>query len=151
MTSSPQTETHIPDDWTPGGFGLVSTAPDYMRFALMLWNDGDYDGVRILKKRIRRADADVSRSNPACSTNAGIEGLGFGFGVSRRRRSRRRRRWTTRTGDFSWSGAYGTHFWVSPSTGIALVVIQQNKFMPPGSGELPIVPALVQALALTDE
>ncbi len=38
-----------PDDWTPGGTGLVSTATDYMRFALMLWNEGEYDGVRILE------------------------------------------------------------------------------------------------------
>ena len=36
-------------DWTPGGSGLVSTAGDYMRFALMLWNDGTYQGTQILK------------------------------------------------------------------------------------------------------
>ena len=81
--------------------------------------------------------------------NAGIEGLGFGLGVAVVADQEKTTR-TTRTGDFSWSDAYGTHFWVSPSTGITLVVMQQ-QFMPPGSGELPIVPALVQALALTDE
>jgi CubicO group peptidase (beta-lactamase class C family) len=36
--------------WTPGGSGLVSTAGDFMRFALMLWNGGSYDGARILSR-----------------------------------------------------------------------------------------------------
>ena len=34
--------------WSPGGGGLVSTVSDYMRFALMLWNGGEYRGTRIL-------------------------------------------------------------------------------------------------------
>ena len=33
-----------------GGGGLVSTAPDYMRFCQMLLNGGELNGVRILKK-----------------------------------------------------------------------------------------------------
>jgi CubicO group peptidase (beta-lactamase class C family) len=37
-------------DWNQGGSGLVSTAGDYMRFALMLWNKGYYQGVRILSE-----------------------------------------------------------------------------------------------------
>ena len=36
-------------DWTPGGSGLVSTASDYMRFALMLWNGGTSQDTQILK------------------------------------------------------------------------------------------------------
>ena len=38
------------DDWAPGGSGLVSTLSDYMRFALMLWNGGEYRGARVLKQ-----------------------------------------------------------------------------------------------------
>ena len=35
------------------GSGLVSTASDYMRFALMLWNQGEYAwGVRILSEEM---------------------------------------------------------------------------------------------------
>ncbi|MGH7617893.1 MAG: serine hydrolase, partial [Gemmatimonadaceae bacterium] len=34
---------------TPGSFGLTSTLDDYMRFARMLVNGGELDGVRILK------------------------------------------------------------------------------------------------------
>jgi len=38
------TETQFPS----GGGGLVSTADDYMRFARMLLNGGELDGVRLL-------------------------------------------------------------------------------------------------------
>src|SRR5690606_22900272 len=34
---------------TPGGWGLTSTLADYMRFARMLLNEGELDGVRILE------------------------------------------------------------------------------------------------------
>ena len=51
---------------------------------------------------------------------------------------------TTRNGDFWWSGVYGTHFWVSPSTGIVLVVLQQNH----NADSWPIAPFVVQALVL---
>jgi CubicO group peptidase (beta-lactamase class C family) len=42
--------TYQAKDWTPGGGGLVSTAGDYLRFVLMLWNGGEYQGVRILEQ-----------------------------------------------------------------------------------------------------
>jgi len=38
----------IPSSIPRGGFGLVSTAPDYMRFAQMLLNKGELNGERIL-------------------------------------------------------------------------------------------------------
>jgi CubicO group peptidase (beta-lactamase class C family) len=37
-----------PGIWTPGGYGLVSTAPDIQRLGNMLLNRGKFDGVRIL-------------------------------------------------------------------------------------------------------
>ena len=54
----------------------------------------------------------------------------------------------TRDGDFWWSGAYGTHFWVSPSTGIVLVVLQQQAMNP--ESDAPIAPFVVQQFVLTD-
>jgi CubicO group peptidase (beta-lactamase class C family) len=38
----------IPSSIPRGGFGLVSTAPDYLRFAQMLLNKGELNGERIL-------------------------------------------------------------------------------------------------------
>jgi CubicO group peptidase (beta-lactamase class C family) len=133
-------------DWTPGGSGLVSTATDYMRFALMLWNEGEYDGVRIL-------DVDTVQRMQQLEVESGvlevvgIEGLGFGLGVSVVA-DHDAAIMASRDGDYWWSGAYGTHFWVSPSTGIVLVVLQQNKMNE--NGGTPIAPFLVQQFALSD-
>jgi CubicO group peptidase (beta-lactamase class C family) len=38
----------LPSAIPRGGFGLVSTAPDYLRFAQMLLNQGELDGTRLL-------------------------------------------------------------------------------------------------------
>jgi CubicO group peptidase (beta-lactamase class C family) len=139
------TQRHRPDDWTPGGTGLVSTAPDYMRFALMLWNEGEYDGVRILSRESlqRMRQPEIS----GVLGTMGMEGLSFGLGVSVVT-DQEETPMATRDGDFWWSGAYGTHFWVSPSTGIVLVVLQQQEMNP--EGDAPIAPFVVQQFALTD-
>ena len=138
--------TYKAADWTPGGSGLISTATDYIRFALMLWNDGEYNGVRILEsatvKRMRALEVPSGVLG-----NFGIEGLGFGLGVSVVADAEKTIM-PSRLDDFWWSGAYGTHFWISPSTGVVLVVLQQNK-MSEGGGT-PIAPFIVQQLVLTD-
>ncbi|MCP4904266.1 MAG: beta-lactamase family protein [bacterium] len=133
-------------DWTPGGSGLVSTAPDYMRFALMLWNDGEYDGVRILERETAQLMHQLEVQSGVLEI-MGIEGLGFGLGVSVVADADAATM-PSRNGDYWWSGAYGTSFWVSPSTGTVLVVLQQNKMSE--NGGTPIAPFLVQQFALTD-
>ena len=130
-------------DWTPGGSGLVSTAPDYMRFALMLWNRGEYDGVRILRAdTVDRMTALHVKSGTL--QDFGIGGLGFGYGVSVMA-DPDESLLPGSVGDYWWSGAYGTHFWISPETGTVIVVLQQNAGGP-NSG-LPIAPYLVQGIA----
>ena len=46
-----------------GGGGLVSTAPDYMRFCQMLLNGGELEGVRILKQETVERHADSASRN----------------------------------------------------------------------------------------
>ena len=137
---------HFAADWTPGGSGLISTAPDYMRFALMLWNDGEYNGVRILDQATARAMRQPEVESGVLDV-MGIEGLGFGFGVSVVV-DEDATMMPSRNGDYWWNGSYGTNFWVSPSTGIVTVVLQQNKM--PEEGGSPIVPFLIAGLALGD-
>ena len=130
-------------DWTPGGSGLVSTAPDYMRFALMLWNRGEYNGVRILKTET--VDEMTRLHVPSgVLEDFGIEGLGFGLGVSVMA-DEDAALIPGHNGDFWWSGAHGTHFWISPETGVVVVVLLQNA-MGPHAG-MPVAPYLVQGLA----
>lgn len=138
-----------PLGFTPGGGGLVSTVGDYMRFALMLWNEGTYDGVRMLSPATVRAlrqphvpSGVLEAGGPDGSMS--IEGLGWGLGVSVVVDSDATP-FTDRDGDFWWAGYFGTTFFVSPESGLVGVVISQNE-PGPNSG-LPIGIYVAQGLA----
>ena len=130
-------------DWTPGGSGLVSTAGDYMRFALMLWNHGTYQDTQILKP-----ETVTLMTRPAVESGVlideGIEGLGWGLGMAVVVDGDATATFD-RTGDYWWSGFYGTTFFVSPSTGLVGVVLSQNQ--PGPYSPTPYVVYLAQALA----
>ena len=129
--------------WTPGGGGMVSTAADYMRFALMLWNGGEYQGVRILKeatvdnmRRLHIQDGVLAAED--------IKGLGWGLGLAVVA-DEDATIMPDRTGDFWWSGYYGTTFFISPETGLVGVVMSQNE---PGEfSGLPVEIFIVQGMA----
>ncbi len=84
-----------------GGGGLVSTAADYMRFSQMLLNGGELDGVRILGKKtvelMRYPHHD--------------DWFGLGFAVVTNKESPNI---LESVGNFSWSGAAATTFWIDP-------------------------------------
>jgi len=132
-----------PLDWTPGGSGLVSTAGDYMRFATMLWNHGTYRGIQILQPDT--VDLMTTAAVPSgVLVDNGIEGLGWGLGMAVVVDGDATATFD-RTGDFWWSGTYGTTFFVSPSTGLIGVVLSQNQTGP--YSPTPYVIYLAQALA----
>ena len=130
-------------DWTPGGSGLISTASDYMRFALMLWNGGTYQDTQILKP-----ETVTLMTRPAVQSGVlideGIEGLGWGLGMAVVVDGDATANFD-RTGDYWWSGFYGTTFFVSPTTGLVGVVLSQNQ--PGPYSPTPYVVYLAQALA----
>ena len=130
-------------DWTPGGSGLVSTASDYMRFALMLWNGGTSQDTQILKP-----ETVALMTQPAVQSGVledqGITGLGWGLGMAVVVDADATPTFD-RTGDFWWSGTYGTTFFVSPSTGLVGIVLSQNQTGP--YSPTPYVVYLAQALA----
>jgi CubicO group peptidase (beta-lactamase class C family) len=130
-------------DWTPGGSGLVSTAGDYMRFASMLWNHGTYRGIQILKPETVELMTTAAVQSGVLADN-GIEGLGWGLGMAVVVDGDATSTFD-RTGDFWWSGTYGTTFFVSPSTGLIGVVLSQNQTGP--YSPIPYVVYIAQALA----
>jgi CubicO group peptidase (beta-lactamase class C family) len=120
-----------PTSCPSGGGGLVSTAEDYLRFAQMLLNDGELDGVRLLGRKT----VELMRTNhlPAGMPvfEDGATGFGLGFGVIL---DVARTRMLGSVGSYSWGGAAGTKFWIDPQEDlIGLLMIQ---FMP--SGHYPI-------------
>jgi CubicO group peptidase (beta-lactamase class C family) len=140
VTILPSSDTHYPQ----GGSGLVSTAPDYMRFALMLYNRGEYQGVRVLREDSVEQMTALHVSGGVLKS-AGIDGMGWGLGMSVVADADKTQMGDT-TGDFGWSGYFGTTFWVSPESGLVGVVLSQNQ-PGPHSG-LPLGVYLVQGLAL---
>jgi len=107
-----------------GGGGMVSTAPDYRRFAQMLLNGGTLEGVRIVsRKTIELMSSDHLPPGIAFSatTRAQFEesapipefGQGFGLGFCVRKEDGRNPS-PGSAGDFYWSGVHGTYFWVDP-------------------------------------
>jgi CubicO group peptidase (beta-lactamase class C family) len=139
VVSQPDSDVDFPE----GGSGLVSTAGDYLRFALMLWNRGEYLGARILEQET----VDLMRAvhlPGGVLESQGIEGLGWGLGVSVVVDAEATP-FGDRQGDYWWSGYFGTTFFVSPETGLVGVVLSQNE--PGPHSDLPLGIYGVQTLA----
>ena len=114
-----------------GGGGLTSTAIDYARFAQMLLNGGQLDGVRLL----RRETVDLMRSNqlpddlvpiPFSITKlAGDYGFGLGFAVLMDADTSPE---PDHDGVHRWWGYASTYFWIDPAE--ELIVIFLTQFFP---------------------
>jgi CubicO group peptidase (beta-lactamase class C family) len=115
-----------------GGGGLMSTAADYMAFANMLMNGGEWNGARILAPKTIRLMAtnhlpggadltQISRSMFSESTNAGI-GFGLGFAVVF---DPPKTLIPCSMGEFYWGGMASTAFWVDPVEKVTAVFMTQ--------------------------
>ena len=116
-----------PPKFECGGGCAVGTARDYARFAQMLLNQGSLDGVRILgRKTVEYMTSD--HLGPAVSRSGDYspgDGYGFGLGFAVRTSSGVAST-TGSAGDFHWSGAYGTSFWVDPKEQLVVVTMMVN-------------------------
>jgi CubicO group peptidase (beta-lactamase class C family) len=116
-----------------GGEGGLSTASDYLRFAQMLLNGGQLDGVRILSRTtvaLMTSDQLGSRpSNPAGPGELllGVPGYTFGLGFTVRN-GPGLAGVPGSAGEFMWGGAAGTFFWVDPREELAVVFMAQVPF-----------------------
>jgi CubicO group peptidase (beta-lactamase class C family) len=117
-----------PDVFMRGGHGLFSTIGDYFRFAQMLANGGELDGERI----IGRKTLELMHSNhvPAALLPLEIGGLplpGYGFGLgSRVLLDVAQSGAPGSVGEFGWSGAAKTHYWVDPKEELVGLFMTQS-------------------------
>jgi CubicO group peptidase (beta-lactamase class C family) len=101
-----------------GGGGLVSTAPDYLRFCQMLLNGGELDGVRVLSPQAVQ-QMTTNALPPGVRIYGGDEvgsraGTTFGLGFAIR--TDPVHSWLPGApGSFSWAGHWGTYFWIDPA------------------------------------
>jgi CubicO group peptidase (beta-lactamase class C family) len=111
-----------------GGGCAQGTAMDYTRFAMMLLNKGTLGGTRILgRKTVEYMTADQlgPEVNVERLHNFAVEhiaGYGFGLGVAVRRQTGIAGVPGT-PGEFLWSGAQGTMFWVDPKEEMTVVYL----------------------------
>jgi CubicO group peptidase (beta-lactamase class C family) len=118
-----------------GGGGMVSTAEDYLRFAQMLLNQGELDGVRILAP----AAVQLMTSNhlaPSLMTgefSAGPEkirpGMGWGYDCAVFSDPQQADE-VVGKGTFFWWGAADTWFWVDPTNDLIFVGMTQLMYSP---------------------
>lgn len=110
--------------WMSGGGGLISTAPDYLRFCLMLLNGGALDGKRVLSPATVQLMVTDQVAEPALP--ADWIGLGFGLGGQIVNQPGLAGQMAA-PGDWRWGGFYETSFFISPATGLAVVVMTQRE------------------------
>ena len=110
-----------------GGGGLVSTASDYMRFAQMLANGGELDGVRILKPEtveLMHTDhlpANVTDMGPIYRGNR--FGLDFSIVTDPNPATDHERA----KGEYWWYGIGGTWFGINPVQDLVVVGMIQSR------------------------
>lgn len=117
-----------PATFFAGGHGLVSTPGDYLRFAQMLANGGELDGVRILGPRTVAfmASDHVLTDGISRGTNW-LPGNGYGFGLGFAvRRDTGASEWPGSIGEFFWGGYAGTYFWIDPKEQVVPVFMSQE-------------------------
>lgn len=123
-----------------GGGGLVATAGDYLRFCRMLLSKGTLDGARIIGRKTlelmtknhipgNRPIQDVIHSGEERTSYAG-NGFGLGFAVSLDTTDGQV---STTPGEYYWSGAANTQFWIDPVEELAVVFMSQYMASSPAT------------------
>ena len=102
-----------------GGGGLYGTAPDYLRFAQMLLNGGELNGVRLLSPRSVELMSDDHLTERERATHL-FPGEGFGLDFSVViDDAASGQSWSA--GSYYWFGAAGTWFWIDPIEDLTFV------------------------------
>lgn len=105
-----------------GAVGMLSTAPDFLRFCQMLLNGGELDGVRILSEATTSELVANGLSDEIRATRRGGRGWSMANASVRMEDED-----GARAGEFTWNGSVGADFWVDPSTETIVVTMWQSS------------------------
>ena len=117
-----------PESFVRGGHGLFGTIGDYFRFAQMLMNGGRLGGTRIVGRKTL-ALMHANRVPPALLPIeiGGLPLSGYGFGLgSRVAIDAALTSAPGSAGEFGWSGAAKTHYWVDPQEEVVGLFMTQS-------------------------
>lgn len=124
-----------------GGIGLVSTVPDYFRFAQMIANGGQLEGQRYLATptvnlMLANHTAGMGGQGQGGSLEVGT-GPGYGFGLGFAVRTQEGMGSTPGSyGDAMWPGAWGTAFTIDRAEALVAIIMTQG---PSSSRDLPFL------------
>ncbi len=107
--------------------GLAGTAADYYRFAQMIANGGELDGVRLLGRMTvdNMISNHIGPDRPVYIRGGGY-GFGLGFGVLTNSAQAPD---ALSIGSYTWGGAYGTLYWADPVEDlIGILMIQIRPY-----------------------
>jgi CubicO group peptidase (beta-lactamase class C family) len=106
-----------------GAVGLLSTVPDYVRFAQMLLNKGELDGVRLLSAKTVETMTTNGLSEAVQKTRGGS--MGWGLANVQVLLSQAAGD-PSSVGEYGWDGTAGTIFWVDPGKEMVTVLMTQS-------------------------
>lgn len=121
LTFTPVLNPDGPLTYFSGGAGLYSTAFDYWRFLQMLLNQGELDGVRILKSET----VQMITSHQLGDMEFFAPGISYGFGFYVQTQPIEGMKGSS-AGSFSWSGIFNTSCMVDPPLQMIYVVMCQH-------------------------
>jgi CubicO group peptidase (beta-lactamase class C family) len=108
-----------------GGAGLVGPTEDYLKFAQMVLNGGEYQGKRYLATKtadFMLSDHIVGMGGSTIGTTGPGYTFGLGFGV----RLHDGLAWVPGSkGDAMWAGIWGTSFWIDPKEQLVGILMSQ--------------------------
>lgn len=139
MKEVPLPNPDSPPAYQAGGGGLVSTVDDYLKFARALLNDGEVDGVRLLRSEtvsLMRGDRLTPQQREAPFLGFPMwAGMGFGLGLSVVDDPAKNMMSVGSVGSFGWPGAFGTWWQADPVKNLILIyMIQHSIPLTPDAG-----------------
>lgn len=111
-----------------GNTGLISTTKDYMIFAQMLLNKGEYNGTRILKRETVELMSSNHISDEIMPDDEYfkpiMDGMGFGLGFAVLK-DNNKSDLIGSAGSYWWSGTANTYFYIDPQKDFFIIFMTQ--------------------------
>jgi CubicO group peptidase (beta-lactamase class C family) len=114
-----------------GAVGLLSTVPDYLRFCQMLLNQGQLDGVRLLRRETVESMTRNGLPDDVLRTRGG--GMGWGLANVNVVMDPSGLGYPANRGEYGWDGSAGTIFWIDPAKELITILMTQSSPANPDS------------------